>query len=384
LKKRCFAIILCFLLLTGCWDRRELNEIGLVLAVAVDKDTLTNEFIISCEVARPNVLKKDGGDGGKAPVEIYTAKGSTLLDAVRNISKKLDRKSYFAHNKVIIISEKLAKDGVSPILDVFVRDSEIRLLVWVIIAKDTEARQLLGKHRGLDQIQAFYLNDMIRKQWVTSEVQVLNLLDFYKKLLKNGVNPTTGAMGIVKEFDTADIKLVGSAAFDKDKLIGYLDYTETRGLNWITDKVKGGIINISGIKNKDELIAIEIKRASSKIIPRINDGKISFTIEIDLFGDIGEIQDATDILELELLSKIEKETKRVIEYEVKTVIDKAKNDLHSDIFGFGNTLYKYYPKDWEKIKNNWNTLFNSVSYELKIDVHLRRSGQTLKPFEPKK
>lgn len=382
MKKKLLAILLCFTILTGCWDREELNEIGLVLAVALDKDILTNDIIISCEVARPHVLKQDSSSN-KAPIEIVSAKGTTVFEAVRNISKKFDRKNYFAHNKVIIISEKLAEEGVTPILDVFVRDPETRLLVWVVIAKDTEAKQLLKEHQGLAQIQAFYLNDLIKVKWANSEVQVLNILDFYKKILKSGINPTTGAMTVKKEFDTSNINLSHTAVFKKDRLIGYLDNKETRGLNWVINEIKSGIINVPGIKNNDKSIAIEIKESKSKIIPKIKDGKISFTIEIKELGNIGEIQDTTNILELDLLKKLEEEQKHAIEEEIKAAVEKAKNDFHSDIFGFGYTLYRHYPKEWEKIKDNWDEIFPDTQYELKINVILRRAGEIQTPFLPK-
>ena len=385
--KKLFAIVLCFLLLTGCFDRKELNKIGIVLAVALDKDIVTNEIIISCEVVKPYQLGKDGGGGSgsgssSSPIEIVTAKGRTAFDAVRNVSKKLDRKVYFAHNKVIIISEKLAEEGVTPVLDVFIRDPEIRPLVWVLIAKNTEASAILSINHGLDQIQAFYLNEMIKTKWATSEMQIFNILDFYKKLLKSGSNPTTGAVGIVKENNSPEIILLGTAVFSQDKLIGYLNYKESRGLNWITNEVKGSIINVPGITKKDNFIAIEIIRTKSKIIPKVEDGKISFIIEVNELANIGEVQDLTDISDLKIISKLENEEKKVIEEEINKVINKAKYEFKTDIFGFGYSLSRYYPKEWDKVEKSWNKLFIGIQYEVNINLKLRRSGQIQKPFKP--
>lgn len=385
--KKLSVIILCFLLLTGCFDRKELNKIGIVLAVALDKDIAENEIIISCEVLKPYKLGKGGGESGgsggsSSPIEIVTAKGRTTFDAVRNISKKLDRKSYFSHNKVIIISEKLAAEGVAPVLDVFIRDPEIRPSVWILIAKNTEASEILKVNHGLNQIQALYLNEMIRTRWATSEMQIFSILDFYKKLLKSGSNPTTGAIGIVKENNSPEIALLGTAVFSQDKLIGYLNYKESRGLNWITNEVKSGVINVPGVTKKDEFIAIEIIRTRSKIIPMLMDGKISFIIEVNELANIGEIQDLTDISNLEIISKLESEEKKVIEEEINKVIHKAKYEFKTDILGFGHSLSRYYPKEWNKVENNWNKLFLDIQYEVNINLKLRRSGQIQKPFKP--
>lgn len=372
----------CCLFLTSCFDRKELNKIGIVFAVALDKDIATNEIIISCELIKPYMLSKEGGNTGY-PTEIVSAKGYTVFDAVRNISKKLDRKSYFAHNKMIIIDEKLAEEGFSQILDVFIRDTEIRPLVWIVIAKNTQASSILNINPGLNRIQALYLNEMIKTRWATSEIHVLDILDFYKRYLRSGSNPTTGSIGIINESGSSEIALLGTAAFNKDKLVGYLNYKESRGLSWITNEIESGIINIPGITNKDKLIAIEIIRTKTKIIPKIKDGKISFNIEVDELSDIGEIQDLSDISDLELISKLENEEKKIIEDEITSAINKAKYTFHSDIFGFGYTLSRYYPKEWSDIKKNWNQLFQDVNCELNVKVTLRRSGQIQKPFKPK-
>ncbi|MDT8717680.1 Ger(x)C family spore germination protein [Clostridium sp. 19966] len=380
--KKFIALILCGFILTGCFDRKELNKIGIVLAVAMDKDLLTNEIIISCEVLKPTALKSQSNP--EESVEVVSAKGFTVYEAVRNISKKLDRKSYFAHNKLIIISEKLAKESITSILDVFIRDPEIRLSVWLVIAKDTEARTLLNINHGVNQIQAFYINEMIKTKWATSQMQVYNLLDFYKKLLKKGNNPTTGAITVINEFGTPELLMAGTAAFRKDKLAGYLDYKESRGLNWITNSVKGGIINIPGMKSKDKDIAIEIKRARGKILPKLQNGKITFLIKVNVIGNISEIRDTSDISEIKTIEKLESETKKVIDNEIKEAVNKAKNQFHSDIFGFGYALSRYYPKEWDKIKDQWDKLFFNINYKTDINVKIKRSGQLQKPFAPEK
>lgn len=58
MKKRIFILILCCIFLSGCWDRRELDQIGITVGVALDKDFITNKIIVTCEVIRSSNLKK--------------------------------------------------------------------------------------------------------------------------------------------------------------------------------------------------------------------------------------------------------------------------------------------------------------------------------------
>ncbi len=392
MKRRLFASILCILLLTGCWDRKELNEVGIVGAIGLDKDSKTEEIILTSQVIRPGALKKEGGGGEKSPVENITTRGNTVFEAMRNITKQFDRKAYFPHTKVIVIGEHLARDGILPILDVFIRSQEIRRLVWFTVAKDTTAEEILGVKHGIENVQAAYLDSIIKRRSANSEVSTPNLLEVLKRVSGNEINPIAGVMEVIEQpnrpveekngLTTKGVKLSGTAVFKKDKLVGYLDDIETRGLNWVTGKVESGVINVPSPTEKDKLIAIEIKRASSSIKPEIKDGEISFTIEVKEEGDIVEQQGITDVSKLELFEKIEKEQEEVIENEIKMAVDKVQKEFNSDIFGFGSVFNKKYPKEWNKIKDNWESIFPKVQYVVKVDAKLRRTGLLLKSVKP--
>lgn len=308
------------------------------------------------------------------------------MEAIRNCSKKFDRSVFFKHNKVIIISENLAEDGIIPILDVFTRGYETRPSVWLVISKNTDASKILQVNHGINSIQALYLEDIINNKQITSEVQANNLLDFYKDMLRKGTNPTVAAMEIVtdsknsKNGDNKEISLSGIAAFKKDKLIGYLTGKETRGYNWITNQVKGGVINVSGINNTSKLIANEIKRSTSRIKSEIVDENYIFNINVTELGVISEVQDTSDVTDLEIQSKIQDEIEKQIEDEIKLAINKAQNDFKCDIFGFGNVLYKSHPKQWNKVKNNWNEVFTHAKFKINVKATYRRTGEKLKPL----
>ncbi|MCC5465783.1 Ger(x)C family spore germination protein [Pelosinus baikalensis] len=390
MKRILVAVILCTLLLTGCWDRRELNDIGIVVAMGLDKDDLTGNIIVTSQVVRPGALKKDGGGEPSSPVEVLTTQGNTVAEAVKNISKQFDRIAFFAHVKVLVISEQLAKEGLLPILDYFMRNSNMRTLAWLIIAKDVKAKEILITNYGIENVQANYLNNMIKNKGENSEVSTPDILTYLKAITSEG-NPIGGVMEIAeyptmptkekKDVTTQGVKLSGTAVFKKDKLVGYLNNTETRGLNWVTGKVKTTIINIPSPNEKEKLISINITKVSSRITPEMINGKISFTIEIKVDGDIAEQQDTSNYLKnLESFETLEKEPKDIIEREIQATLNKIQTELGSDILGFSSAYNKKYPQEWKSIKDDWNNIFPTVSSEVKVDVKLRRLGLMLKPI----
>ena len=56
INDRLYKIIICFLavaLLSGCWNSRELNELGIVVGVGIDKGEADNSVKITAQVVKP-------------------------------------------------------------------------------------------------------------------------------------------------------------------------------------------------------------------------------------------------------------------------------------------------------------------------------------------
>jgi spore germination protein KC len=82
-------ILILILLLSGCWDRREVNDIAIILGAAIDKED--NENIeLSVQVFIPKALSGGGGmnggaSGGGGMTMVRTANGSSLADAASKL-----------------------------------------------------------------------------------------------------------------------------------------------------------------------------------------------------------------------------------------------------------------------------------------------------------
>ena len=58
------------LLVSGCWDMREINELGLVMAVAVDKSTnYPNNYLVTVQLANPKGVVRQ--DNKALPRQVY-------------------------------------------------------------------------------------------------------------------------------------------------------------------------------------------------------------------------------------------------------------------------------------------------------------------------
>jgi spore germination protein KC len=380
--------------LTGCWDRKELSELGIVTALGIGKDSETGKITLTSAVMRPGSLSKEGGGGSsESPYEIVVTTGNTIFEAIRNTNKEFDRRSFFSHIKVIIVEEGLARDGLSDVIDFVTRSHEIKKFTWLVVAQGEEAKKVLGIKHGIDNVQSTYMEGIINKQNLNPDVTSARIIDFIQKMPDEGISPVTGVFKVEEVEGVPEagkepenrkgLALGGTAVFNKDKLVGFLDYDETRGFNYLIGNIKSGAIHIPSLRDKNKNIAIEVGRTKSKIKPLINNGTISFDIEISVEGNVTEVEDTSDVSDPKQFEKVRDAFMQSIKKDVSASITKIQKDLRTDIIGSGSAFERKYPKEWKKIQKQWETLFPNVAFNIKIKANLKHTGLLKKPINSK-
>lgn len=390
--KKAFLIfivnIFTILPLTGCWDRKELNEIGIVLAMGIDKDE-SGKFTLTSQMIRP-ISSHKGQSNRETSVTMVTAQGDSLLEATRNTAKKSDRISFFPHVRIVVVGERVAREGIYDVIDLVSRTPQLRANVWLMIAKDKKASDVLQIRSGIENIQASYLEGIIKGKKINTEITAVQALGIIKKIEGEGINPVTGAFRIITEEKPQvegksshvkeSIILSEAAVFNKDKLVGYLNEVETRGFNIIAGKTKSSAVRVPSNNDESKYTSIVIKKVKSHIKPYVINGKISFDINVKVIGDIWEVPDNTNILNQEEIYKINDKFRKVIENSINKCAYKTQKELKTDILGFGSTLNSRYPKEWKKVKDQWDKIFVTMPYTVSVETNIKNTGLILKPL----
>ncbi|GAB6155057.1 Ger(x)C family spore germination protein [Desulfosporosinus burensis] len=341
-----------------------------------DKLQLTVQVVKSGEM-------KAGDKGGGNTDAFWNVKntGDSIFGTIRDFTHQSSRKLYWPHNKVIIFGRSLAEDGISEYLDFFVRDQETRLGVWMLVA-DEQAGDIFEVKPKLEKMPAINLANLLEAQAATSQTAAIKLDDFVTRLISKTTAPFASFVKISGQGSEKSLHVTGTAVFKEDKLIGELNKTETRGLLWVIDDVKSGIIDVE-CPEDDGKISLEIIRAQSKITPRISEDKVHIEVKIKEEGNIGS-QSCSDNLQLpEAVAKLEAENNTIIESEVRAALSKAQK-LNADIFGFGDAVHQKFPKEWKELESNWDEIFPDLDVTVTVEGKIRRSGSSKKVVAPEK
>ncbi|WP_042356005.1 Ger(x)C family spore germination protein [Bacillus rubiinfantis] len=390
-----FSILLLIPLLTGCWDQNELTDLALVMAVGIDKGENGDKFDVSFQIVVPSNVASGqmGGGGGEGPpVIVFKSSGNNVTEAARKIKLQISRRLFFAHISIVAISEEVARENILDIIDGFDREPQFRTTTPFVITRDIKAEELLATLTNLDKLPAEKLTKTLEvTEARLGENLTVSLDDFLIMLTSNGKEPVLGGFTIrgnpekgisLQELNDTKMSTVitgaGIAVFNTDKLVGWLDDGHARGAAWLMNKVKQTFINVP-FAGKENAISMVPYVSDTTIGISMRNGKPVANIKIETALRLSEVNIPFDFQDPKKVPALQKNTAEQIKKDVEAAIRQAQS-YHADIFGFGERLYRKNPKQWKKVKENWNELFATMDYRVSVKTYFRESGSRNKPF----
>ncbi|WP_213583401.1 Ger(x)C family spore germination protein [Paenibacillus sp. J2TS4] len=387
------GFILLSLLLTGCWSRRELNDLAIQVAVGIDKSD--DLFHLTAQVVEPGEVAKKDSSGARSPVTTYSATGRSLIETYRKMTTTSPRRIYGAHLRMIVLSEEVAREGLNKVMDLFSRDHEFRTDFYVVVAKNTKAENILKIITPLEKIPANrLLNSLETSEKYWAPVLGISLHELINDIVSDGRQPVLTALELkgdlevgkteqnVKEIaPEAILHYVGLAIFKQDKLIGWFDEENSKGVTYLRNKVKN-TIGVLPCLDKEGEINIEVARSNAKIKPELKDGAPQIHVELKVEANISEVSCSIDLTQRSTLTKLERLMEHHLEKMIRSSVRQAQK-MKSDVFGFGEEFHRSEPEYWATVKNNWNQIFAKMPVQLKVEVKVRHSGTIGNPIMKK-
>jgi spore germination protein KC len=377
-------------LAAGCWSRKEMNDIAIVAGIAVDK--ADGKYLLSAQILNPGQMSEQQGQGGGVPVTTFATEADTIHEGIRKLTAVSPRKLHFSHIRIFVLGEEIAREGIRNVLDLLLRDQELRPDFYVAVAKAAKAVDILSTFTTLEKVPAEKLYkglETSEKYWAPSVG--VHLDDLIKALISEGRQPVLMGLEISGDVRKADkeentkairpkaiLRYSSLGVFKEDKLIGWLNEDESRGYNFIVDNVNQSVTDISCPQGGK--LVVELMHTKTKLKAKFAEGKPELEIRIDAEGNVSEVECQIDLSKTKSIYELEKRAEQRIQGYVEAAVRKVQTGFKSDIFGFGEAMHRDQPKHWKAIKNEWEQLFTTVSVHPNVDVKLRRTGKIGKSF----
>lgn len=367
-------IPILLILLAGCWDYRELDEMAITAGMAVDK--IDDNYLVTTEI----IDHKTGPEGAKIESTVFEGMGRAVFDAVRNIIRKSGKKLFWSHAKTLIFSESLAKDNIIPVLDWINRDAEVRGDMWVLISKEKTAREIFGGEKGLYDVLMYQIQDIMRSEEHLSRFPTMEIWEFLKDLQEEGSGAVAAGIYLVPYHGKSIPQVSGSALFKGEKMVGWLDDIETRAMLWVRNEVHGGLIITEEVGEEDTKVVMEVFSSKTKVKPIYERERLKMKIDVSLDVGIGELSTTNDYFTEEGIKFLEKVTEATVERQIDTTIRKVQHDYNTDVFRFAQTIKREMPDLWKSMRGDWDHIFPNLDTKINIKVKIRSTALTSKPI----
>ena len=127
MKKVILLIFLTFIC-TGCYNYKELNELGIVSAMGISKDG----DLYNLDIQLLNVLDSEKSGLNKSPITVISGQGETIFEAARSMNKKTSKVFFLADVDYVFLDQSVLNDGLDEIMDFLIRDTRLSLNFLVV------------------------------------------------------------------------------------------------------------------------------------------------------------------------------------------------------------------------------------------------------------
>jgi len=382
-----FILVMITIFITGCMGtKEELDKLGVAVAIGYDI-TSEGKYMLTAQILNPQkdpsggmMGKKAGSQQKATDVVVFNAIGDSISDCKGQLSTKLGKELNYGHIDFVVVGKSLAESGIAMVLDAVSRGYKMRPDIPLLVTKGN-AFDIIRATSVQEKVPANEISNLLRLQSGFGFTNIVSILDFANSLSSKTKSPVIGVVNLSKNTDADEtFEVAGTAVFKKDKLIGFMDMKETRGMQWIDGKVKFGYITT--LSRDEGKTTFEIISSSSKIKPSIKTDSYTMLINVKEESNIGEMTGKLDPMkDPEIMNKLEISQENVITNEIKLAVNVAQKKYYADIFGFGEMIHRDYPKEWTNIEGQWKDIFPNLNIEIKVISSLKRPGFISKPIE---
>jgi spore germination protein KC len=398
---RFFVILIAVCLLTGCWDRKELEQMSYATAIGLDipegVDLKEKQAVdVTFQFSNPKLnIKGATGQEGKGEKNIITLTAPDFITAKNMANSFVTRQISFSHAKTIVVSEDLAKsDMFFRFIGSALKEREVRRETSIIVSEG-KASEFIRKNKPEMMIRPHkyyqFIIDRSIETGLVPEATINRLFaitdgdaDLFLAISGSVSEKREGSSfqeedqyiaGTVPKKGGNPVQLIGSAVFKEGKMIGKLTGEETRVSLLLdnTSRIEDMFVSFPDPVEKNFKIAVRVKKKTATEIniklrkgpPKIN---VMVPLEIELLSVPSMVDYADDMGKQMILKKwIAKE----IEKKMTRLVEKTQKVFKSEPFYWSlavrplfSTTKEYEEWDW----TNKNYPYADINIDVQVDI----------------
>lgn len=406
-KKFLLSMFILFpVVLSGCWDYVEYEDMIQVTAIGIDFDKESNETTLSVQYIPTTKGQKNQGTEGSGSQSdkkgiVHSATDRTLYEALSKLQQVIFKRLFYGYLKVMVIGEDAAKYNMMDIMELLDRTSAIRNTAYMVITPGRAEDAISTFDPALVGSSAEEIYNLINISADTGAAFPVSIQEFTAMLAVGGLeaaaprvitvspipqlNIKGGTDGNIRfdEEREGDRRVAGMAAFKGDKFVGWLDEKESLGLGWITGKniLAYKTSEVSEGADTENIFYYRLSNSKGKIKVQMDNGKPVFQVDVKVTADLRKYYSnkGSEYISPEEVSVMEKKLSDSIRSDIEAALMKGQKELKSDIFGFGFALFRKDPKLWQtEYEEKWKEVFPDIPINVNVDTKIINTGTNIR------
>lgn len=361
-----------------------LNKISVISAIGIDKSK--KGYIVTIQRYNPAAASKEGA--AELGAYTYSAQGRTIPEAMDLIQNKFSRKIFMDSVGVAVIGESLVKsEGIASVSNYFLRESNLPSNIRWVISKGVKPDKLLQIIMPIQKVSGTRLEEMLnqkRESW--GNLSDMTADKIKGMLIQNRTELTIPyftiigrtAKGISKsniEKTSPDtiVSIEGLAVFHHQRFSYWLSSQESNLYALIRSKIQDTTL-VTKCRKQSGYVTWKDVRSKSHIHLLNKKGVPSFLLQVQIKAEVSDVSCNMDTSTAQAIAQLEHDAENELQNQINKLIAKTQNKK-TDIDGFGETLYRKQPGRWNRVKNNWDSVYSTVPIRIRVRVDLIEPGE---------
>jgi Ger(x)C family germination protein len=386
--RKILPFLLCCILLTGCWDKIEIDRKVFVSIIGVDlgKDAGKKEEVkdikpdypfqervqqkkLSIIYGFPDISELGPGKSGTAMDKFINVDASSMEDGILQATGRSSRSIHLGQTKLIMLSSSILEDPdiFKEVLDYLERHPQLNKMMQIAVTEG-KVEDYVKFQPDMEKNVEFYISGLMESSKRNATILPVTLNEIVILLSQNG-NCIIPRIEIDKE--TNQLTLSGIAVVKNYKLKGYLTPVEVANVEVMRGKVRGGK---RVIYREGHPIDINIEDISRELSVSGDKSKLKFNIDIRLEGQLRGSYTGKEVFSKTELESLQKDFSRSISEECNVIAKMLQEEFGVDPLGLREYLEKHKPWLWNTVKDNWEEAYKNADITVTIDTKIRRIG----------
>lgn len=367
--KHFFLISFLILILVGCAEQKLLEQVGMSTLLGYDLSD-DNQLLLSAVIREVNPEYQSN-------VQVITAKNKTSRGALSDINRKTSKKVMTGQMRVVLFGEELASEGIGHYIDTLSKNSETSGNLLIAIVEGETNSLLEYDFQNIEDVGSHIfklLEHNIKNEQMISSTLHEVARDYYS--IGRDI-----AIPILKREDET-IEISGVALFNAGKMVGKLPAEDSFYVKLSRELYESALFETtiprdslpaSQTTHSDQNVPIVLDTINTeKKVKLIDPGTPEYTVEIEVFGRLLEIEAEMNLDKQKNVKLLEEEIGKSISKDLEKVLVICQ-EVNSDVFGLGE-YYRSSVRNSKLTNENWKKLYPQAKVNIKVNFKILRSG----------